>query len=175
MDNHRIYLRAFELDDYKTSIVWRNDSEIWNMLGGHKYFVSEAYEKKWVEDAIFNAKDIKLAICLNESNLYIGNVYLTDIDMINRSCESHILIGNKKYWGQGYAKEALEKLLKFAFNERGMNRITAYILETNTASIKMHKKIGYQQEGVMRDAVLKNGLFHNIIILSILNSEFGMK
>lgn len=41
----RIYLRALEVDDYKTSIKWRKDDQIWNMLGGPKYFVSEAYEK----------------------------------------------------------------------------------------------------------------------------------
>ena len=42
---YRVYLRAFEPEDYKTSIKWRNDDEIWQQLGGVKYFVSEAYEK----------------------------------------------------------------------------------------------------------------------------------
>lgn len=41
----RIYLRALEIDDYRISIKWRKDDQIWNMLGGPKYFVSEAYEK----------------------------------------------------------------------------------------------------------------------------------
>ena len=73
---YRVYLRALEPEDYKTSIKWRNDDEIWQQLGGVKYFVSEAYEKKWVEDAIFNPNTIRLAICLKENNLYIGNVYV---------------------------------------------------------------------------------------------------
>ena len=38
----RVYLRALELDDYKTSIKWRNDDSIWSQLGGVKYFVSES-------------------------------------------------------------------------------------------------------------------------------------
>ena len=42
---YRVYLRAFEPEDYKISIKWRNDDEIWQQLGGVKYFVSEAYEK----------------------------------------------------------------------------------------------------------------------------------
>ena len=71
----RIYLRAFEIDDYKTSIKWRKDDMIWDMLGGPKYFVSEAYEKKWVENTIFNPKDVKLAICLLENDKYIGNKF----------------------------------------------------------------------------------------------------
>ena len=56
MEN-RIYLRAFELEDYKTTIVWRRDSQILNMLGGTKYYVSEEKEKKWIEDSIFDTKD----------------------------------------------------------------------------------------------------------------------
>lgn len=74
----RIYLRAFEPDDYKTSIRWRKDDQIWDMLGGAKYFVSEAYEKKWIEDTIFNSKEIRLAICLKEDDKYIGNAYISN-------------------------------------------------------------------------------------------------
>ena len=172
MKDSRIYLRAFELDDYKTSVTWRNDSHIWNMLGGTKYFVSEAYEKKWVEEAIFNSKDIRLAVCLKENDLYIGNVYLTDIDMINRKAVSHVLIGNKDYWGKGYASEALKLLLDYAFNERGLNRIVADILESNEQSIRMHEKTGYKKEGLMRESVFKNGKFQNQIRMSLLKEDF---
>ena len=89
----RVYLRALELDDYKTSIKWRNDDSIWSQLGGVKYFVSEAYEKKWVEEAIFNPNVIRLAICLKENDLYIGNVYILDINRFfsNFSTKPHIL------------------------------------------------------------------------------------
>lgn len=34
MNNKQVYLRAFEPDDYLTSIAWRNDDEIWSQLGG---------------------------------------------------------------------------------------------------------------------------------------------
>lgn len=94
-DNFRVYLRALEPDDYKTSIKWRNNDEIWNMLGGPKYFVSEAYETKWLEDAIFSSSNISLAICLKENDKYIGNAYITDIDWINKSAQTASMIGQK--------------------------------------------------------------------------------
>ena len=168
----RIYLRALELDDYKTSIKWRNDSQIWDMLGGPKYFVSEAYERKWVENTIFNPKDVKLAVCLLEVGKYIGNVYMTDIDEINRSCHSHVLIGDKDYWGKGYAREALMKAIEYMFNERNMHRIQANVLETNTQSLKMHKKCGYKVDGMLREAVFKAGRYQNQYVLSLLRDEF---
>lgn len=171
----RIYLRALEIDDYKTSIQWRKDNRIWNMLGGPKYFVSEAYEKKWVENTIFSLKDVKLAICLLENDKYIGNVYMTDINEINRSCHSHILIGEKDCWGKGYAREALIKALEFMFNERNIHRIQANVLENNIQSLKMHKKCGYKIEGLLRDAVFKSGRYQNQYVLSILKEDFEMQ
>lgn len=171
MKSNRVYLRALEPSDYKTSIKWRRDDEIWSMLGGTKYFVSEAYEKQWVEKTIFDSKDIKLAICLVESNRYIGNVYMTNIDMQKQSCHSHILIGEKDCWGKGYAREALQILCNYMFMERNIHRIQAIVLESNKASLKMHQKCGYKIDGLMRDSCFKDGKFQNQYILSLLKND----
>ena len=167
----RIYLRAFELEDYKTTHKWRNDNDVVDKLGGCKFYVSEAYERKWVEDTIFHSTDIKLAICLCDTNIHIGNVYLTGINYINRTAESHILIGAKDYWGQGYGKEALLEILRYGFNERGLNRVEAHINADNSASLRLHVKCGYKQEGVLRQAIYKNGRFKDVVVMSILKEE----
>lgn len=172
MSEFRVYLRALEPEDYKTSIKWRNDDEIWSMVVGPKYFVSTAYEKKWVEDAIYSKDKITLAICLKENNEYIGNASFTDIDWINRSAKTSTLIGEKQYWSKGLATEAKILLLKFAFYERGFNRIWATILEDNIASQRMNEKCGYKKEGLLRQAVYKNGKFHNLVVMSVLKEEF---
>ncbi len=167
MNEPRVYLRALEPEDYKTSIKWRKDDQIWEMLGGTKYFVSEAYEKKWVEDTIFSSKDLKLAICLCEDDRYIGNVYMTDLNMINRTCSSHVLIGEKDCWGKGYAREALMQAIDYVVKERGIQRIEALVLESNKQSLRMHEKCGYVLEGLKRNAVYKNGQFHNQYLLAL--------
>lgn len=172
METHRVYLRALEPDDFHTSVQWRRDDEIWSGLCGTKYFVSESYEKQWVEDAIRDSDKIRLAVCLKENNQYVGNVYITDIDTTTRSGVSHILIGNKDYWGKGIASEAYNLLLDYAFKERGMHRIVAHVLEDNVASIALHKKCGYTQEGIARKAVFKGGRWKDQIVFSILDEEF---
>lgn len=171
----RLYLRAFEPEDYKTIIRWRRDEDINNMLGGPKYFFSEENEKKWVLKAIEDPVNIKLAVCTIEGDIHIGNVYITDINYINRSCHSHILIGEKSYWGSGYATEAMTLLIDFMFNERGMNRIVANVLEDNIPSIKMHEKCGYKREGLLRQAIYKNGKFQNQIVLALLKEDYNSK
>lgn len=167
----RVYLRAFETDDYKTTIKWRKDDVIWDMLGGTKYFVSEAYEKQWIENTIFNSKDVKLAVCLVENDKHIGNVYMTNINEINRSCVSHVLIGEKEYWGHGYAREALLLAIDYMFNERNIHRIQANVLVSNVASLKMHEKCGYKQEGTLREAVYKNGKYQDQYVMALVNNK----
>lgn len=167
----RVYLRAFEPEDYKTTIRWRNDDKIWDMLGGTKYFVSEAYEKKWMEDAIFKSNDVKLAVCLKEGNRHIGNVYMTDIDIAKQSCHSHILIGETDCWGKGYAREALLMAVSYMFNERNIHRIEARVLESNTQSLRMHEKCGYKIEGLLRDTVFKDGRWQNQYVMSLLTTD----
>ncbi len=135
-------------------------------------FVSEARESKWIEDTIFHSQDIKLAVCLNDNNLHIGNVYLTGLNYINRTGESHVLIGNKDYWKQGYGSEALLLMLHYGFEERGLNRIYAHVNSDNTASLRMLEKCGYQREGVLRQAIFKNGRFKDVVVASILKEEF---
>ena len=49
------------------------------------------------------------------------------------------------------------------------------VLESNIGSLKMHKKCGYNEEGVLRDSVWKNGKFQNQIILSIMETDFRDK
>lgn len=172
MKEYRVYLRKFELDDYKVSTQWRNDDEVQDLMGGMKHFVSEAIEKKWIEDTLFNSNELRLAICLKNSKEYIGNIYATNINMVNRSCNIQIFIGAKQHWHKGYAKEAYMLLMEYLFNEMNMHRIFAHVLEENEASLKLHQAVGFQQEGLLRETIYKHGRYHNQIILSCLKSDY---
>lgn len=171
MENN-IYLRALEVEDYKTTIKWRNDDEIWEMVTGPKYFVSSEYEKNWMIKAINNPNELRLGICLKENDLLIGLASMIQIDMVNRNGAFSIMIGNKKYWNGGYGTEAINLLTEHCFNERGMERIWGAILESNLASQKMGLKCGYKVEGVLRNSVFKNGRYHNLVVMSMLRDEF---
>ncbi len=168
----RVYLRALEIDDYQTSYMWRNDQEIQEMVGGSKFFVSRENERQWVLNNTKNTERIVLAICLVENDKYIGNVNIQNIDWINRTASVPIFIGDKNEWGKGYAAEARMLALKFAFEERNLNRIEDLVLESNIPSIKLHERCGYKREGVLRNSIYKSGKYHNQIVMGLLREEF---
>lgn len=140
--------------------------------GGGRFYVSSCYEKKWIEEAIFDSNNIRLAVCLKENGRYIGNVSITNVNKANRSGESNIFIGDHSCWGKGIGTDAYRLLLEYAFNERGFHRIEARVLETNASSLKMHEKCGFKIEGTLRESVFKNGRWQDQVVLSIIENEF---
>lgn len=125
-----------------------------------------------VQNAINQNKDVRLAICTVEGNIYIGNIYLIGIDYVNRKATSHILIGNHDYWNGGYGTEAMHLLLNYAFNHKNLRRIEAIVLEDNIGSCKMHEKLGYKREGLLRESVYKDGCYKNQVYYALLKSEY---
>lgn len=168
----RVYLRALEPEDYLITSQWRKDEEIQNLVGGPKYFVSKEKERQWVLNTINDNSRMVLGICLKENDKLIGTVNIQDIDWINRSAHVPIQIGDKKYWGGGYASEARILALKFAFDERGMHRIWAVVLEHNEPSIRQCERLGFVREGILRDSVFKDGKFLNQVYLGLLKQDF---
>lgn len=171
---HKVYLRAFKPDDYLISYKWRNDYNITNGLISRRLFVSEENEKQWIEKANSDkVNNIKLAICLSASDEYIGNVYLTNIDHFNKSAGIGIFIGEEKHFKKGYVSEALSLILQHAFIDLGMNRVEARQFANNYASINLHEKMGFEKEGLLREFFYKNGFYNDVIIMSILKSNFN--
>lgn len=170
----QVYLRAFELEDYKLLNKWRNDDEILDLTCANKYFISSEWDKKWVEDKIFNnQKDIYLGICLNNDNSLIGYISMNNLDLRNRCAEwGGLIIGDKKLWNQGYATEAAALLLELGFDEFGLNRIYGHYLESHIATSKILQKLGFEKEGILRNAIYKKGQFHNQVIVGLLKEEY---
>lgn len=174
MQDAKIYLRAFEPDDYRKINLWRRDEEVYRLTGGNRYFVSSERDRQWVLEKILdNQTEIYLAMCLVENDAMIGYVSLHDIDYRNGRAEwSGIVIGEKEYRGQGFATQAIYLLLEYAFDELGLHRVSGSWLAENTTSLFVGKMMGFRHEGILRDYVYKCGKRHDMVIMSMLRPEF---
>ena len=172
-ENYRIYFRGLEESDYEHSIAWRQDDEIWDMVVGHRYYVSESFERQWVKKHVENQRDnIVFVVCDKQSGEVAGFVYLNDINLQNRSCHYAKLLGNKAFWGKGYGTEATMLALYYAFYELGLERVEATQLLTNKASIRVNEKCGFKNEGILRHAAFKNGKFVDLNLMGCLREDF---
>ncbi|MBQ8474634.1 MAG: GNAT family N-acetyltransferase [Clostridia bacterium] len=111
------------------------------------------------------------AICLKDTKKMIGTCGFTRIDERNLTGEIGYVI-NPKYCGNGYATEAAKRVLRFGFEELQLRRIEARYMLPNDASLRIMKKSGMKEEGVLRNALLKNGKEVSVGICSVLKNEF---
>lgn len=170
----KVYLRAFEPDDYKKINPWRQDEEVYSLITGDKRFVSSERDRKWVEEKIFcGDKEIYLAICLKETREMIGYLSLSNIDYRNGRAEwSGIVIGDRLYRGHGYASQAIYLMLEYAFEELGLQRVASRWLDDHKVSLFVGQMMGFRREGVLRSYAYKGGRRHDLILMSILKPEF---
>lgn len=173
----RIYLRAFEPEDYVLINKWRNDEEIYRSLGGNLNFVSLAREKAWVQSkSIEDNRNIYLAVCILDSDELVGYTSINNIDLRNQKAEwGGTIIGNKSLWGKGIASEAARQMLIYLFEQYPIHKCYAYCLEEHHVTKKMFLSLGFNQDGLLRDEVFKNGEFKNLLVFSILRDEFEAK
>lgn len=172
---NNIYLRAFKQDDYILINQWRNDRELQALTGGTYRYVSLEMEKEWVAKRMMdNTSNVYLAICLNDnSNLMVGYTSINSIDYIHRSAHiGGILIGNKKYRDGIVRFEASCLTREHVFDDMNLHRLSAACLSEHIVSKITIEASGFSLEGIKRDAIYKNGKYHDLLCYSLLNDEY---
>lgn len=169
-----IYLRLFEPNDFEKTYQWHNDYDIMSATCGAFRFVSKEIERKWVQSkAENNQKEIYLAICAIENDEMIGWYSISDIDYLNRKCHcSGVVIGDQRYRDGVAYQEAGNLAFNYIVNELNMNRISGSCLKEHILSRAAMEAFYWTLEGVERQAVFKNGKYHDICHYAILRDEY---
>ncbi|MCJ7736119.1 MAG: GNAT family N-acetyltransferase, partial [Anaerolineae bacterium] len=106
-----------------------------------------------------------------EDGVHIGNIGLDQINWKDRSAELGIVIGEKSQWSKGYGTDAIRTLLGLGFREMNLHRIFLRVDADNARGIRCYEKAGFQLEGTFREAVFREGVYHDQRVMSILQTE----
>ena len=115
---------------------------------------------------------IPMAVRLNGTDEIIGLVELDGISYTNRFSWISIGFGDDSHRGQGYGREAMELAIGFAFNELNLDRLQLNVISYNKAAIRLYERIGFRREGVYREAVLRDGKKHDLLLYGLLRREW---
>lgn len=146
-----IYLRQVEPEDVDMLYEWENDTANWK--------VSETlvpFSKKVISDYVSSSHDIyltkqlRLIICLKDTNKPVGAIDLFDFDSVNRRAGIGILIV-EQYRKNGYATDTLKTLINYAKETLFLHQIYCSIGELNTKSIQLFKNVGFVRTGLKKD------------------------
>jgi RimJ/RimL family protein N-acetyltransferase len=167
----RVVLRPIEADeDLERCFEWINDFEVTRFLGIEGP-ITRHREHEMLARERDPEQDIMLAILI-EDGTHIGNCGLHHINLPSRKAELGIMIGDKRYWSQGYGADVVRTLCAYAFVHMNLQRIQLGVFSHNPRAQRCYEKCGFQVEGRFRRSIYKAGAFRDEVRMAILREEF---
>ena len=112
----------------------------------------------------------KLDVIVEEIDTGIAAGYFMLRELDSPCAEfTHVIIGRK---GLGYGREALKLLLKWTFEMKKYHRVWIDCKEYNSIALHLYEVLGFIREGVLREYLLTNGVYENLIVLGMLDREY---
>lgn len=133
----------------------------------HEYIGTSTSEE---HAAAMNDPDAHYLIALDGSGNSIGYVILRGLLSEHRNMELKRVVMASP--GRGHGKEVLRLLLSKVFDEFGAHRLWLDVFETNLRAQHVYRSVGFQQDGVFREAVLRDGVFCTLLLMSMLDREY---
>jgi len=171
----RVLLRPVKRSDISYFLKWFNDPEVVQYVLMHLP-VTEMSEEKYIEElgttrAGSDARFVIEAI-ESDSTRPIGDCALHEINSKERRAVFDIVIGEKDYWSRGYGTEAARLIINYGFQQLNLHRVSSAAVAFNERSIKLHKNLGFREEGRSRQAVFRNGQYHDEVLVGMLREEW---
>lgn len=169
-----VYFRAFEEEDAALIYQWMNDDELKKLNIGLNRRMCKDEAIDWVKARMrHHDYHVYWAVCAKDTGKMIGYACLTDIHYVNSSANlSGILIGDKNYQDGVAWIETYLFIYKYVFERLNLNRIYGRAIVDHKMTIAMRSAMFSTTEGVMRQAVFKNGQYYDVSIASLLRDEY---
>jgi RimJ/RimL family protein N-acetyltransferase len=164
ISGENIYLRGLNLSDVNEKYhSWMNNHEVTKFTESRFFPVPKEALEKYVSEKQKDQDSVFFAIIFKENHQHIGNIKLGPINWIHRLADIGIIIGEKDYWRQGCAVEAIGLISDYAFNTINLHKLTAGCYKGNVGSGKAFEKAGFIKEGTREKHVFLNGEYQDIL------------
>lgn len=133
--------------------------------------VKKQYET--IEKEIEEQKNLfYFTIRTREDDRFIGKALIEYVDWSNGNGYIRLGIGETEFRRRGYGSQALSLLLRYAFGELNLFRVTAVAPAYNEGAIRLFQKFGFVEEVRRRNALHRDGRFWDVIGFGLLNAEW---
>lgn len=172
LTGNTIYLRALEPEDLEFIYAIENNESVWevsNTQTPYSRFLIRQYLENAHQD-IYEAKQLRLAICLSDTFEAIGLIDLFDFDPKNNRAGVGIVISNESNRNSGIGSEALQLVINYAFNQLQLHQLYANIGSDNEISKQLFTKFGFQKIGTKKDWIKVDNIFKDEILFQLINN-----
>ncbi|MFZ6722664.1 GNAT family N-acetyltransferase [Undibacterium sp. Ji49W] len=173
IDTPRLHLRPLRLDDADAILRIRSNPDVMRYMPSAPW-TELAQATAMVERdkaAMLKGDFARLGLIRKTDNLFLGSCILFHLDAGCRRAEIGYEM-DAAVWGQGYMHEALVALLNYGFNEMNLNRVEADIAPHNLGSAKTLERLGFIQEGFLRERWIVEEKVSDSALYGLLRSDW---
>lgn len=162
-------MHAISTSDAQFLMNMRNDPSTWQYL---ETICPLSIEKqvKWIQSLESNTT--AQYFILKKNNESIGLIRCTNLDYVHGTACIGVDI-DKEHRGKGYSKVAYQLILDFIFNKINFHRVYLYVMSDNEVAKCLYEKLGFILEGACREAIMRNGVRQDYLLMGLLKSEYS--
>jgi len=171
-----VRLSAFDPEELgKALSTWSRDSEYWRLMDSgavrlHSVKDAVKYFEKEMEE--LSPAEYFFGVRMLADDKLIGEMVLDIVNWTGRDAFVSLSIGERENWGKGYGTEMMNLLLRFAFTEVNLRRVTLTVFEYNPRAIRSYEKAGFRHEGHLRQFLNREGRRWDMLFMGVLCNEW---
>ena len=167
-----VTLRPLGLEDITRVLEWRNLPEVATyMYTDHR--ISDAEHVRWFAAAMTDETKSYWIIEVNGEPVGVADLY--DISRAHKRASLALYIADPRVRGLGIGSATDRFLIRYAFEELGLEKLSAEVIATNGPGVEVHQNHGFRVDGVLRRHVIKSGQRVDVVTLSLLRDDWAAR
>jgi [ribosomal protein S5]-alanine N-acetyltransferase len=169
----RLTLRRLELSDASEVQRLAGDWKVAEMTAAIPHPYPDGLAEEWIQSTHRDAEEGKgylFVVVRTEDQQLLGCMGLMMKEEEDLAALGYWI--GTPYWGKGYATEAACRVVQFGFEDLNLYRIFAYVLTRNPGSMRVLKKLGFTQEGILREHHVRWGKREDLACMGLLVREW---
>lgn len=167
-----VELRPHDRRNYEIYGRWYSDPEVWYLTSWTSEPLRPREVERLFEDREASTTERSFAVHRKSEREPLGVISLMNISKAHASADLSIIVGHADDRSQGHGSDAIRTILGHAFETLGLRRVGLSVFDFNETAIETYERLGFREEGRLRDAVKRDGNFHDAILMSVLASEW---
>jgi len=166
-----VLLRALAPTDAESLWRWNNDPDVMRWMDAYYDQHLEGVRKRLDERGQNTYGDTLYGIEVQDEDRLIGLVRLRDAEPETGCAGLDIYLGEKDHWGRGFATDALRTMCRYGFDTMRLHKISLTVVAENHAAHHIYQKVGFVEEGRLRQVFHRDGLWYDQYAMGMLKDE----
>ena len=171
-----VRLSAVDPEEFSKAFThWRRDSEFMRLIDSSEVMLrSQKDSQKWIEKELEDQEvnQYMFTIRTLAEDKLLGDIGLSVVNWMSRDAFVGLGIGERDFWGRGYGTDVMKVILRYAFTEVNLRRVTLSVFEYNPRAVRSYEKAGFVHEGRMRQFLNREGKRWDLLFMGILRDEW---